>query len=107
MKYDDFCERHLYNDCWGCPFKEKAGRNKTCKEWIAENKADAAMIVAKYIENGMCIIDRHHLPFVGKLADGRYQQICPQCFDVHVIAERDVFFDDYIGKLAYVCANNR
>lgn len=103
MIYDYICQNHMDNDCWGCPYKEKVGRNTTCRDWIAGNVEEAARLADKYVRNGMCIIDRNNPPFVGRLYDGRYQQICPVCFDVHVLKEKDIFVDEYIGKRAYTC----
>ena len=99
----DVCVDRLDQDCWGCPFKEKATRSKTCKEWIDDHKQEATEIATTYINNGWCLYDKKNPPYVGRIDKERVRQICPRCQHISVLNNKEVYMDSYIGKWMWTC----
>lgn len=97
------CKKRSEYNCWGCPFKTKAGRKSTCKEWIEENQEEAWQIAFQYVKNGYCLYDRFHKPYVGQLKDKSWQQICPKCQNVVNIKNNAKYWDDYVEEWRYEC----
>ena len=99
----EVCASRISNDCWGCPFKEKATRSKTCMEWIDEHLEEAVEISKTFAQNGWCLYDKNNPPYVGLIDKTHIRQICPRCDHVVVLTDRKIYKDDYIGKWMWVC----
>lgn len=99
----NICSERMLRDCWGCPFKCKAGRNSTCMDWIDSHQAEADEMARQYLDNGHCLWDRKTKPFVGRMKNGKWQQICKRCESVVVLNARDVYYDDYVEEWQYDC----
>lgn len=101
----DVCAKRLSHDCWGCPFKGKATRSKTCMEWIENNQEEAEKIATKFALNGWCQYDKNNPPYVGMIDKKHFQQICPRCDAVVTLSDREIYKDEYIGKWMWTCPN--
>ena len=97
------CSDRMDHDCWGCPFKCKAGRRSTCMDWINANQEKATEMAEKYAANGFCMYDKKSKPYVGKLKSGKWQQICKRCQSIVVINPSDIIYDEYVEEYQYEC----
>ena len=97
------CNERLPKNCWGCPFKAKAGRSTSCMEWIDAHEIEALDMAELYIKNGHCLYNRAKKPYVGKLPNNKWQQVCRRCDAVVVLDRRDIVFDDYVEEYQYDC----
>lgn len=99
----DVCANRLCHSCWGCPFKGKAPRSKTCRDWILVNKDKAEKMANKFIKNGYGLYNKNNPPYVGRIDKDHVRQICPRCDHISVLKNSEVYKDDYIGKWMWTC----
>lgn len=88
------CNRHVENDCEGCPFAYKL-TGEDCHRWIVKNPKEAAVKLTSYI--------KELKQPAGYIGNNQYREVCADCGKSTIVAKRQIIYDAYMDDYVYRC----
>ena len=94
MAFLKICNRHVENDCEGCPFAYKL-TGEDCHKWILHNPEAAADKLKAYIA-----AVKNPTGYIG---DNKYRERCADCGHTTIITKGQIIYDAYLDDYVYRC----